>query len=75
MESNQKFRLPLWAIVLDILGTVMLVLGILALFGGDGALFPETPEIRALAFVLIFAGVLLMLPLIIIIIRRATSQN
>jgi hypothetical protein len=74
-KENRKSVLPVWAIILDLIGTLVLVVGILAQFGGEGALFPESPETRALAYVLILAGVLLMAPLVVILIRRAIAAN
>jgi hypothetical protein len=75
MEESGKSSLPVWAIILDLIGTLVLVAGILAQFGGAGALLPDTPETRALGFVLILAGVLLMAPLVVILIRRAISVH
>ena len=75
MNESRKIHLPAWAIILDVFGTILLVLGILAQFGGDDMLFSEIQELEALSIVLIFAGVLLISPLIIIIVRQAISRN
>lgn len=75
MENSHSPRLPKWAIILDVIGTLLLVLGVLALVGGDHRIFPEFRDNQAFSVVLIFTGVLLMLPLIIVLVRRATSQR
>lgn len=74
-EQKRKFHLPAWAVILDVFGTLFLALGIIAQVGGDALLLPGFPDIRPYAIVLIFAGVLLMLPLVMIIIGQARSPQ
>lgn len=71
MASHQKIRLPAWTIVLDTIGALFLALGIFGLVGGQALPLPEFLDVRAFSIVLIFTGVLLMLPMIVIIIRQA----
>lgn len=73
--ERRKIQLPAWTIILDVLGTVFVVFGILAQFGGAEQLFPGALDLRQYAIVLILAGILLMLPLVIIIIRQATPPD
>jgi hypothetical protein len=75
MEDKQKTGLPLWAILLDVLGTLVLVLGIYAQIAGDDFLAPASIDSNALSIVLIIAGVLLMLPLVIAVIKRAAASR
>lgn len=75
MDSGHKPGLPIWAVILDVIGTLILVLGVLGLIGSDRPIFPEFLDKQAFSIVLIFAGVLLMVPLIIVVVRRATSQR
>ncbi len=75
MEDRQKTGLPLWAIILDVLGTLVLVLGIYAQIAGDDFLASASIDSNALSIVLILAGVLLMLPLVIAVIKRAASSR
>ena len=75
MDNNRKSGLPVCAIILDVIGTMVLALGIFTQFGGDDLIFPEFLDAKALGVVLIFAGVLMMFPLIIVLVRRAISQN
>ncbi len=75
MENSTRPRLPIWAIFLDVIGTLLLVLGVVALVGGGDGIFPEFLDNQAFSIVLIFAGVLLMLPLIVVLVRRAASQR
>lgn len=75
MEDRNNPQLPIWAIMLDVIGALLLALGIIAQFGGDAIALPEFLDVRAFSIVLIFAGLLLMVPMIIIVIRRATSRH
>lgn len=75
MEGRNNPQLPIWAIILDVIGALLLALGIIAQFGGDAVALPEFLDVRAFSIVLIFAGLLLMVPMIIIVIRRATSRH
>lgn len=75
MEDRNNPRLPIWAIILDVIGALLLALGILALISVDTLALPEFLDASAFGVVLIFAGLLLTLPLIIILVRRATSQR
>ena len=60
--------LPLWAIVLDGLGTLLIVAGLLFV---TGALPAGT---RDMGFALVVIGALLMAPLILAIIHKATNR-
>lgn len=73
MQNRRQNRLPVWPIILDIFGTLLLALGIYLQFGGEALLFAEFLDIRQLAIPIILAGLLLMLPLIFILVRRSTT--
>lgn len=75
MDNSHKRGLPIWTVILDVIGTLVLALGVFGLVGGNERIFPEFIDNQAFSIVLIFAGVLLMVPLIIVLIRRATSQR
>ncbi|NIV18069.1 MAG: DUF1418 family protein [Woeseiaceae bacterium] len=75
MEDRQKTGLPIWAIFLDVLGTLVLVLGIYAQIAGDDFLASASIDSHALSIVLIIAGILLMLPLVIAVIKRAAASR
>jgi hypothetical protein len=73
-QDNSKIRFPVWAVILDLFGTLFVVLGIYAQLGGEDLLFAEFLDIRPYGIVLILTGVLLMLPLVIFLVRRSTSR-
>lgn len=75
MDNSHRPGLPIWAIILDVIGTLIFALGVFGLIAGGERIFPEFIDNQAFSIVLIFAGVLLMVPLIIVVIRRATSQR
>jgi len=74
MKKKPKVSLPISLLVLDIIGTLLLALGLYALFGGRLGLFSEIGDSRQLAIALIIAGGLMMLPLVVMIVRRATNR-
>lgn len=74
-EGDRKFDLPAWAIVLDVIGTLLLAAGIYALVGGDDLLFSDFLDIRPFAIPLIVAGVLLMLPLVGVLMGQVTRLD
>ena len=62
--SEKKVRLlPLHLLLLDALGTGLLIIGLLELFMQIG-LVPEIARIPAFEWIMIAVGVLLMMPLI-----------
>ena len=75
MTTKRKIKLPVWAVILDVLGALMLAAGIILLNGGAGLLDVSPTEVAGPAIALIVIGVLLMTPLIVVVIRRAASQR
>lgn len=71
--GSRRGRWPMWPIMLDVIGTLLLGLGIFGQFGGGDLPFLEFMPVQEYAIALILLGVLLMLPLIVVLIRRATS--
>lgn len=72
METKPKLRLPVWSLVLDAVGALFIGFGIFGLASGDELALPAFLDAQALSVVMIFAGVLLTLPMIILIIKQAT---
>lgn len=66
--------LPAWAVILDVVGTVLLGAGLYGLFTEGEAPFAETVDLRANATALIVIGVFLMIPLLVAVVRRVASQ-
>lgn len=70
-----KARFPVWPIMLDVIGTLLLAIGIFGQFGGEELPFLEFMPIKEYAIMLILLGVLLMMPLVIVLIKRAVSTD
>ena len=75
MTAKRKMKLPVWALILDVLGALMLAAGIILLNGGAGLLDVGSTEVRGPAIVLIVIGALLMMPLIAVIVLKARSPR
>ena len=75
MTAKRRMKLPVWAVILDVLGAFMLAAGIILLNGGAGLLDVSSAEVRGPAIALIVIGVLLMMPLIAVIVHRARSTR
>ena len=67
--NSQKPALPWFYILLDIIGTLFLVAGVLALTGTDFGY----PVLRTVAPVFLVVGILFMAPLVVWLIGRARS--
>lgn len=65
---SESLRFPPWLLILDVVGTVILGLGLFGQFGGDSLFSP-------FAIPLIIVGALLMLPLLVFLVTRATSRR
>ena len=75
MTTKRKMKLPVWALILDVLGALMLAAGIILLNGGSGLLDVGSTEVRGPAIALIVIGALLMMPLIAVIVLKARSPR
>ena len=71
METNKKAGLPVFLIALDGLGSIMLVLGVLGMLEVDIGL----PALATIWPLLVIIGVVLMVPMIIWVIRRALAEK
>lgn len=72
--KEQPPRIPIWALILDIVGTLCLAAGLYGLFAGGDPPFSDVVDLRANAVALIVIGILLMIPLLVAVIRRAGIQ-
>ena len=75
MSDKPSFSLPMWALILDVIGTLLLAAGLVGMF-----MDPQFPsslpvDLGEMAIVLIILGVLLMVPLIVVVIQRAVSPK
>ncbi len=66
MSNPLKF--PPWMLILDVIGTLIFGLGLFGQVGGDNLFSP-------FAIPLIIVGALLMLPLLVFLVTRATSRR
>ena len=73
MSGNAAIKMPLWALILDGVGTLLLAAGLVGLFGGEPFLSSLPVDLGKMAVVLIILGVLLMVPLIVVLIQRAVA--
>jgi hypothetical protein len=70
-----SIKWPFWVLILDVVGTLLLALGLYGLFGGDELLFSQTVNLRALSIPLIIFGVLLIAPLVLTTISQVRSSR
>jgi hypothetical protein len=70
-----SIKWPAWVLILDVVGTLLLALGLYGLFGGDELLFSEAVDLKALAIPLTILGVLLMAPLMFTTISQVRSSR
>ncbi|MDH3872098.1 MAG: DUF1418 family protein [Gammaproteobacteria bacterium] len=75
MPADRPINLPLRLITLDLLGTLLLVFGLLELFNRDGSLFPATLRFPYYEWVLIIIGLLIMLPAVYGLIRHIMGSR
>lgn len=74
MPEKPKLPFPLWTLMLDIVGTILLAAGLFGLLAGD---LPsvEALNLAPLAIPLIIFGVLLMAPLVVFAIKGAAARR
>ena len=65
---SEPLKFPPWLLILDVVGTIILGLGLFGQFGGDNLFSP-------FAIPLIIIGALLMLPLIVFLVSRVTNRG
>jgi hypothetical protein len=75
MPADRPIQLPLRLITLDLLGTLLLVFGLLELFNKDGSLFPASLHFPYYEWVLIFLGLLIMLPAVYSLVRHIMDSR
>ena len=73
-ESSQKRGFPVWALVLDVVGTLLLAAGIYSVVSGKLP-FAEGMEPGYIGVALIIVGALLTMPLVMVLVRRAMARK
>jgi hydrogenase-4 membrane subunit HyfE len=66
--------LPVWALILDVLGTLLIAAGIYGIVSGELP-FAEGLEAGWIAVALILAGAVLMMPLVVVLVQRAAAAR
>ena len=75
MSEQQTASIPLWALLLDVIGTLILAAGLVGMFV-DAPFLTSLPfNLNNMAVVLIILGVLLMVPLIVVLVQRAVAPR
>ncbi len=76
MSDRPAAKLPLWALILDAVGTLIFAAGLVGTFASAPFLSSLPFDLGEIAVILIIAGILLlMLPLIVVLIQRAVSPR
>ena len=75
MSDKATFSIPMWALILDVIGTLLLAAGLVGVFAAAPFLSSLPFDLSEMAVVLIILGVLLMVPLIVVVIQRAVSPK
>ncbi len=65
MNEPKKLIWPVWVLILDFVGMLLVALGIYALVAGDPLPFADTIDLRSLAIPMIILGAMLFAPLIL----------
>lgn len=75
MTNRGPLPWPLWMLALDVVGSFILVVGLLGLFG---VVVPDSMDsqfIQATSISFVVIGTLLMLPFLVTVIRQALGAN
>lgn len=73
-ESSQKQGFPVWALILDVFGMLLLGVGIYSVVSGELP-FVEGPESGYVGIALIIVGALLTMPLVVILVQRSVARK
>ena len=73
-ENDQKRKLPIWALVLDVLGTLLLAAGIYSVVVGELP-FVKGVELGYIGIALIIVGALLTMPLVLVLVQRSMARK
>lgn len=64
MTDKHVLKWPLWVLILDLVGTILVALGIYAQVVSGPLIFRDVVDLRALAVPMIIIGALLVAPLV-----------
>ena len=75
MSDRSRLPWPIWALILNGVGTLLLAAGLYGMFGGDDLVFAEIVDLRALGIPLVIFGVLLIAPFVAFTISHARTRR
>ena len=75
MSDRNRLPWPIWALILDVVGTLLLAAGLYGMFGGDDLVFAEIVDLHALGIPLVIFGVLLIAPFVAFTISHARTRR
>ena len=75
MTDKPALKWPAWVLILDLIGTVMVGLGIYAQVASGPLIFSDSVDLRALAVPMILVGALLVTPLVVMTVRQIRAQQ
>lgn len=75
MPEANRLPWPIWAVILDAVGTLLLAAGLYGTFGGTDLAFSEVIDLRALGIPFMIFGILLIAPFVAFTISHARSRR
>jgi len=75
MTDRQSLPWPIWVLALDVIGALLVAVGIIGLVEGVLPDSIDAERVRPLAIASIVIGALLMLPFVVTVIRQATGAR
>jgi len=75
MKDRGTLPWPLWMLALDVIGSLILVLGLLGLFGGVAPESMDSRVVQTASISFVITGLLLMLPFLVTVIRQVLGAN
>lgn len=75
MTDKPVLKWPLWVLILDLVGTVLVALGIYAQVVSGPLIFSDVVDLRALAVPMIILGALLVAPLVFMTVAQLRSKH
>lgn len=75
MNRNSTSGLPIWAIVLDVFGTVLVGGGIYVLVSSAEFMGMQPADLKGPAIAMITVGGMLMVPLLVAIVKLANAKR
>ena len=75
MTNRGPLPWPIWMLALDVVGSFILVLGLLGLFGVVAPDSMGSQSIQATSILFVVMGTLLMLPFLVTVIRQVLGAN